>query len=867
MKLGKYIFFILIFLPLLVSAQDNPKWIHKAGDNFLFFQNPALSITVDSIKFRGDGSKFGSATSSVPSDSAGKAGTAYTLYGFSATSKADTGWVKDSISVLRILADGKLSASDSVKMRNYSNSLYRLLTDTTFLSNLWSIMGTKLDTSKAFVWRFNADASDSLRFIEGANITLTKNGNALTIASTGGGGDTTNIHLQIVALQDSVGVIEDSIYSYNNRITDLENTPPGTTDTTSLSARIEALKDSVALFRSEINTIKDSITSYNNRLNGKLAPSDSGTTAGKYVTPYMLNGKQAAGTYLVPTDSTTLKNSLLKNTDSTTVKNSVLSQVLKNADSTTVKNSTLSQVLKNADSTTLKNSVLSQVLKNADSTTLKNSLLKNIDSTTLKNSILSSVLKNADSTTLKNSLLKNIDSTTLKNALLKNADSTTIINSVLSQTLKNADSTTIRNHIDADFVAKGDSTTGIRYATKKDTLDARTYSTSLYVSKGDSATGIRYATKKDTLDSRNYSESRYVLKGDSATGIRYATKKDTLDARTYSTSLYVAKGDSAYGYATPKLVRDSSAAVRSSIDGVASSFADTVQIPTSKVFNLSGKNKTLEIDLADSSFVKLVQTVSGNGRPRGFVNYLYGETYETPILNSYKARGTSAAPTMLTANDNLSAMNGIGYDSAAFVTGGQFIFTCAENWTPRSRATFFRVRLTPTGSTTITEAFYISPIGNVGIYTITPFHRLSAPTSLATNLNAFNFYCTDVNKTVSTLAQATDTSSVNLTFTGTGNPTFTMKDKAGASIVIVDSTGITESASMVGSDAFTGTATGDTVAVTGASTNDHYFITLTGTAAPSAFDAFTVSATATGFIVTRSGAGTSGLTYNWMRRK
>lgn len=58
--------------------------------------------------------------------------------------------------------------------------------------------------------------------------------------------------------------------------------------------------------------------------------------------------------------------------DSTTLKNSVLSQVLKNADSTTLKNSVLSQVLKNADSTTLKNSVLSQVLKNADSTTQRN---------------------------------------------------------------------------------------------------------------------------------------------------------------------------------------------------------------------------------------------------------------------------------------------------------------------------------------------------------------------------------------------------------------------------------------------------------------------------------------------------------------
>ena len=70
-----------------------------------------------------------------------------------------------------------------------------------------------------------------------------------------------------------------------------------------------------------------------------------------------------------------------------------------------------------------------------------------------------------------------------------------------------------------------------------------------------------------------------------------------------------------------------------------------------------------------------------------------------------------------------------------------------------------------------------------------------------------------------------------------------------------------------GSDAFTTTATTDTVTITGAATTDLYFVTLTGSAAPGATDAYVVQATATGFVLHRGAAGTSGLTYNWFRIK
>ena len=72
---------------------------------------------------------------------------------------------------------------------------------------------------------------------------------------------------------------------------------------------------------------------------------------------------------------------------------------------------------------------------------------------------------------------------------------------------------------------------------------------------------------------------------------------------------------------------------------------------------------------------------------------------------------------------------------------------------------------------------------------------------------------------------------------------------------------------MAGSNAFTTTATSDTVTIAGAANTDLYSITLTGAAAPSANDAVRVQATTTGFIVRRASSGTSGLTYNWVRLK
>ena len=69
-----------------------------------------------------------------------------------------------------------------------------------------------------------------------------------------------------------------------------------------------------------------------------------------------------------------------------------------------------------------------------------------------------------------------------------------------------------------------------------------------------------------------------------------------------------------------------------------------------------------------------------------------------------------------------------------------------------------------------------------------------------------------------------------------------------------------------GTNAFTTTATADTVAITGASVNDIYMVNYI-TAVTAAEAPLSVVSTATGFIVTRPAGTTSGASYAWMRQK
>jgi hypothetical protein len=93
----------------------------------------------------------------------------------------------------------------------------------------------------------------------------------------------------------------------------------------------------------------------------------------------------------------------------------------------------------------------------------------------------------------------------------------------------------------------------------------------------------------------------------------------------------------------------------------------------------------------------------------------------------------------------------------------------------------------PTTSATIARTDAANNfIGNQGLGTETPQHKLSVITDPLTKLNAFNFVNT-VNKRRDTPQQAADTSSLNMSFTTTGSPMLSLTSKTGTNLLYIDS--------------------------------------------------------------------------------
>ena len=87
----------------------------------------------------------------------------------------------------------------------------------------------------------------------------------------------------------------------------------------------------------------------------------------------------------------------------------------------------------------------------------------------------------------------------------------------------------------------------------------------------------------------------------------------------------------------------------------------------------------------------------------------------SPALACYRSRGTSASRTAAQTNDILfnAASRGYGATGFAAAATAQFQFAQAENATDSAHGTYFRVRVTPTGSVTVATAFTLSPAGDV----------------------------------------------------------------------------------------------------------------------------------------------------------
>jgi hypothetical protein len=141
-----------------------------------------------------------------------------------------------------------------------------------------------------------------------------------------------------------------------------------------------------------------------------------------------------------------------------------------------------------------------------------------------------------------------------------------------------------------------------------------------------------------------------------------------------------------------------------------------------------------------------------------------------------------------------SVYNGIGITSAKKLTVNNtltFIGTDATSMTfPTTSATLARIDAANsfTGDQTITGN--VLNVTSLGIGTVTPLHKFVVTSTRAVNLNTMNLVESDINKNRTTVAQARDTSSLNLWYTYTGSPLLTMTDKNGTVAFRADSVGI-----------------------------------------------------------------------------
>jgi hypothetical protein len=111
-----------------------------------------------------------------------------------------------------------------------------------------------------------------------------------------------------------------------------------------------------------------------------------------------------------------------------------------------------------------------------------------------------------------------------------------------------------------------------------------------------------------------------------------------------------------------------------------------------------------------------------------------------------------------------------------------------------------------------------------------------------------------------------DSSATFNTYVFVNNDTFKVSINGTERARITEDGSWQETGMMRGSDAFTTTATADTVTITGATSSDYYWVTPKGSSITSN-DVLSVTAGTNTLIVNRPASGTSGLGYNWLRRK
>lgn len=126
--------------------------------------------------------------------------------------------------------------------------------------------------------------------------------------------------------------------------------------------------------------------------------------------------------------------------------------------------------------------------------------------------------------------------------------------------------------------------------------------------------------------------------------------------------------------------------------------------------NASGTGRELLIGLTSGS------PVFGSGimlQRSGTPAVFQIDTYDSGTTGSSlvfrHARGSSASPSAILADDAIMSMSNRGYGATGFASGSRADFNvfASENWTDSAQGTYMRFRTTPNGSTTVAESFRV----------------------------------------------------------------------------------------------------------------------------------------------------------------
>ena len=176
-----------------------------------------------------------------------------------------------------------------------------------------------------------------------------------------------------------------------------------------------------------------------------------------------------------------------------------------------------------------------------------------------------------------------------------------------------------------------------------------------------------------------------------------------------------------------------------------------------------------------------------------------------PKLRFYRINGTFTSPSGVVADNVIGEIDCGGQNSAGSASNqkARLYAIATQTWDASKNGTKWYFLVTPNDSATarqrleIADAVTVGTTGNLanlvvngkaGIGTTNPMHMAEIVSS-ATNRYAFNTYFSGKNKNATTIAQARDTSSFNVSFTPIGRPELVLKGNDSIATFKVDSLG------------------------------------------------------------------------------